>query len=160
MSSVPPATCSKYGFERSYIACPATEATVQRCAGCIAVTSHVVRGDLAQHRLLAAVRLGAERRAFEHLAEVVRLVLGKAVMDRRRGEHAAVAAAPADDHVRALLQQLDERMHAGHRDDALGRVELGLGQRACAVEPRDRLAGAHAPPQVFLARPPNRSSRA
>ena len=70
-------------------------------------------------------------------------------MDRRRGEHAAVAAAPADDHVGALLEQSDERMHARHRDDALGGVELGFGQRRVAFEPRDRLAGAHPAPQVL-----------
>ncbi len=38
MSSTPPATCSKNGLARSYIAWLATEATVQRCPGCIAVT--------------------------------------------------------------------------------------------------------------------------
>ena len=79
------------------------------------------------------------------------MALGKAVMDRGCGEHAAVAAAAADDHVGALLQQLDERMHAGHRDDSLRRVELGLGQRLMRLESRDRFAGAHAPPQVLLA---------
>ena len=104
-----------------------------------------VRGDLAQHGLLAAIGLGAERRALEHLAEVVRLVFGKAVMNGRRGEHAAVAAASADDDVGALLEQPDERMHARHRDDALGGVELGLGQRRVAFEPGDRLARAHPP---------------
>jgi hypothetical protein len=38
MSSLPPAKSSSYGLERSYIAWPATEATVQRWAGSIAVT--------------------------------------------------------------------------------------------------------------------------
>ena len=79
------------------------------------------------------------------------MILRKSVMDRRCGEHAAVAAAPADDHVGALAQQLDERMHAGHRDDPLRRVELGLGQRLVRLESRDRFTGAHARPQVLLA---------
>ena len=79
------------------------------------------------------------------------MVLGKAVMDGGRREHATVAAAPADDHVGALRQQRDERMDAGHRDDPLRGVELGLGQRLLRLESRDRLAGAHAPPQVLLA---------
>ena len=79
------------------------------------------------------------------------MTLGKAVVDRRRREHATVAAAPADDHVGALPQQLDERMHAGHRDDPFGGVELGLGQRLMRFESRDRFARAHPPPQVLLA---------
>jgi hypothetical protein len=62
------------------------------------------------------------------------------VVDRRRREHAAVAAAPADDHVGALLEQRDERVHARHRDDAVGRVELVLGERRMALEPGDDLA--------------------
>ena len=101
----------------------------------MAVTSHGIGAHLAEHGLLAAVRLGAERGAFQHLAEVVRLRLGKAVVDRGRSEHATVAAAAADDHVRALLQQIDERMDAGHRDDPFGRVEFGLGERAMPFEP-------------------------
>jgi hypothetical protein len=39
MSSMPPATYSLNGFERSYMAWPATEAMVQRWPGCMAVTS-------------------------------------------------------------------------------------------------------------------------
>ena len=132
-----------------------------------AALRRVHRGDLdgigahfAQHRLLAAVGLRAERRAFEDLAEVVRLVFRKAVMDRGRREHAAVAAAAADDDVRTLLQQRDEGMDAGHRDDSLGRIELRFGERRVTLEPGDLLARAHPAAQVFLARLPNRSSRA
>ena len=108
-----------------------------------------VRGNLAQHRFLAPVRLGAERRALEHLAEVVRVVFGKAMMKRRRRKHAAVAAPPADDHVGALLEQLDEWMYARHRDYPLRGVELGFGQCRVALEPQYDLAGAHAASQVL-----------
>jgi hypothetical protein len=54
MSSVPPATCSKYGFERSYMAWPAPSdgaALVGMHRGHL----HVVARDLAEHGLLAAV---------------------------------------------------------------------------------------------------------
>ena len=62
-----------------------------------------VGAHLTQHCLLAAVGLSAERCAFEHLAQIVGLIGGKAVMDRRCREDAAVTAASADNDLRASL---------------------------------------------------------
>ena len=109
--------------------------------------AYLVFTDLAQHRFLAAVRLGAKRCALEHLAEVIRLRFREAMMDRRRRENAAIAAAPADDHVGALLQQVDERVDAGHRDNSFGRVELRFGERRARVEAFDDGAATHASQQ-------------
>jgi hypothetical protein len=39
-------------------------------------------------------------------------------------------------------------MHACHRNDPLGRVELGLGERAMAFEAGDRFSGTHAPAEL------------
>ena len=112
--------------------------------------AHIVGRHLAQHRFLAAVGLGAKRCAFEYLSQIIGVALGKAVMDRRRGKHAAVAAAAADDDVGAALQQSDERMHAGHRNDSFSRIELGFREGDVRVEPIDRRAVAHSPAQILL----------
>ena len=123
---------------------------MQRCA--VMHGGHVdgVGGDLAHHRLLAAVWLGAEGGAFEHLAEIVGKAFREAAADRRRGEDRAVGRAAADDDVAALVEQIDVRVNAGHRHDAVGGVELALAQVGAAVETLDRRAGAHLAADVLL----------
>src|SRR6185503_2465942 len=111
---------------------------------------HLVGGHFAEHGFLAAIRLGAERGAFEDLAQVIGLRLRKAVVDRRRGENAAVGAAPADDHVGALLQELEERMNAGHGDDPLGRIQFNFRQILVRIQAQDALARPHLPAHVLL----------
>jgi hypothetical protein len=100
----------------------------------MAVT-HVLARDLAQHGFLAAIGFGAERGALQHLAQVVGVVGGEAVVQRRRGKERGVGTAPADDDVGPHLEQAPVGVHAGHGDDARGRIELGLGQVGEALEP-------------------------
>ena len=59
---------------------------------------------------------------------------------RGRREHRRIRTSPADDHVRTLAQQFDERVDARHRDNAFGGVELGLGQVRETVESGDGVA--------------------
>ena len=56
------------------------------------------------------------------------------------GEHRAIAAAAADDHIGALAQQLDVRVHAGHGDDAIGGLKLLQRQGRAPVEASDVFA--------------------
>ena len=67
----------------------------------------------------------------------------KAVMERRRGKQSRIRAATANDHVSALSQQFDERMHAGHGHDAVRGVEFGLSQICVAIQAADRTAAAY-----------------
>ena len=67
----------------------------------------------------------------------------KAVVQRRRGKQCRIRAATANDHIGALSQQFDERMHAGHRHDAFRGIEFGLGQIRIAVQAADRTAAAY-----------------
>src|SRR5438105_4620308 len=71
-------------------------------------------------------------------------------MDRGRREHAAIAAPAADDDVGAFLQQVDEWMHAGHRNDPFGSVELSFGQRTMCIESFYGRAVAHSLAQALL----------
>ncbi len=80
-------------------------------------------------------------------------------MDRGRGEHAAVAAAAADDDVGTLLEQPDERMDAGHRDHARRGIELARDEVGVSLETLDRFAALHARANEVAIRPRNRNSR-
>ena len=69
---------------------------------------------------------------------------------RRRGEDRAVAAAPADDHVGALVEQLDVGMHA-RPPRRCGRSPRAWRRRAPdAHRGRDRLAGLDRGAQLVL----------
>ena len=79
------------------------------------------------------------------------MVLGKAVMDRRRGENAAVAAAPADDDVGAASSSLMNGCTpaiATIRSVASSSASVSA---SIAFQPRDRFTGTHASPQVLPA---------
>ena len=99
---------------------------VQRCDGLDGGDAHILGGDLAKNGFLRAIGFGAEGCAFQHLAEIIGQRLGKAMMNGRGREHGTVAAAAADDHLRALLQQRQVRMHPGHGDDAVRGGEFGF----------------------------------
>ena len=109
----------------------------------------VVVRDRADDGFLGHVGLGAERGALEHLAEVVGVVLGKALVEGGRGEDGGVAAAAADDDVGPALQRLDERVHAGHGDDPIRAVQLFRGERRSAVQTLDHVAALHPAAQVL-----------
>ncbi|MNV12912.1 hypothetical protein D3C71_1035360 [compost metagenome] len=104
---------------------------------------HVFMADLAEHGLLAAVGLGAERRALQDLAQVVGLIGRETVVQRRGGKDRRIRTAPADDHIGAGLQQLQVGLHARHRHDAVRGVQLRFNQIGIAVQARDGGAGAH-----------------
>jgi hypothetical protein len=111
---------------------------------------HVLHRDLAQDRLLAAIRFGAEGGALHHLAQVIGEAFGEAGAERGRGEEYAVAAAAADDDVGALVEQLDVGMDAGHRDHVVGGVESVRIEVGTIVEPLDGLAAVHGGAQPIL----------
>ena len=111
-------------------------------AALVGVVGHdadVLLRDLADHGLLAHERLGHERGALDHLAHVVGERLGEAGADARGGREADVAAAAADDHVAAHVEQPDEGVHAGHGDDARGLVDFLRGQVREPAQPRKPL---------------------
>src|SRR5262249_29877437 len=112
---------------------------------------YIVHRNLPEHRFFAGVRLGAKRGAFEHLAVEIGEALRKALADSRRGKDRTIAAAAADNHVSALIEELDVRVDACHGDDAVGRVQGGEIEGRPPVEPRDRVAGCDAPSQRILA---------
>src|SRR5260370_5563881 len=110
----------------------------------------VLHRDLAQHRFLAGVGLRAKRRAFEHLAGEVSEPCGEALTYRRRRKDGAVAAAAADDDIGAPVQQLDVRVHPGHRHDTVGSAEGRQVERRPSVEPVDRVAPRDLAAQIVL----------
>src|SRR5207302_926978 len=73
MSSAPPATCSKKGFARSYMAWLATEATVQRCPGCMAVTE--TASGVTVPRMLSLPMKGSAAMASRQPADDVRILI-------------------------------------------------------------------------------------
>src|SRR5439155_6065987 len=77
--------------------------------------------------------------------------LRKAGPDRRCRKDRAIAAAPADDHVGAFVEELNVRVDPSHGDDTLGRVQGGEVERRPRVEPRDLVASLDAPTQRILA---------
>ncbi len=112
---------------------------------------HAAIDDFAQHGLLRTIGFGAERGAFQYLAEIVRQRLGMPLVHRCRREDRRIAAASADDHIGAAVEQRHERMHAGHRHDARGLVQFGLGQRRPSIQALDRIARTDLGAQIVLA---------
>ena len=104
----------------------------------------IVHRDLAQHRLLGTIGLGAERGAFEKRAVQIGQCLGKTAADCGRREKRAVAAATTGDDVGALVEQADVGVDAGHRDDPVGPLERGDIEGWPLIESGDRIAGSDA----------------
>ena len=124
---------------------------MQRWSGMVGRDLDVLVRDRADHGLLAHERLGDERGALDHLAHVIGERLRKARVYARRGGEIDVPAAPGDDHVRAHVEELQERMHAGDRDDARGVVYLLRLEVGKAAEPGYLLPRGHLALQVVLA---------
>ena len=112
---------------------------------------HIVVRDGTHDGLLPAIRLRTEGCAFEHLAEIVSLVGGETMMQRRRCKYGGVRAAPTDDHVGPLPQQLNERVNACHRDYSISSLELGLREIGKAIESEDAAARSNLRKHVLLA---------
>ena len=110
-----------------------------------------VRGHGAEDTLLAHEGLGGERRALQHLAQVVRAGFGKARADRRRREEAGVARPAGDDHVGALAERLDDRLDPHHRDQPIRAREHRGREVGSAVEALDPDAASKPPGYLVTA---------
>ena len=96
---------------------------------------------------------GAERRALEHLAKVVGVVFLETYGAGRAQRRRHYRSCASDDDVCPLFQKRDVGMSYGHADDALGRVELILCQRAATIQPFDHVTEADPLPHVVLCHP-------